>query len=118
MSTIEKITCRACGTTYEAYYDSYYATYDPPRCPTCTERARRGLTQDWALARGPHLVRRLVSIEIDGATAPDLRRLICDERMALQCALQRRDGQAAVNVIDSIQRLAQSWGLELGRDVR
>src|SRR5690606_37090670 len=120
METMEKITCNACGTRYDAFYDDFYETWDPARCPTCADRAARGLTADWALAHGPHLMRRLVALELDGDTAPDLRGLLRDERMRLQVALQRRDGQAAANAIDEIRRVAESWGIieSLGQNIR
>jgi len=116
----KRITCNACHTRYDAFFDDLFAKWIPSRCPTCTDRAARGLTTTWALARGPHLMRRLMALELDGDTAPDLRNLLRDERMRLQVALRRRDGQAAVNAIDEIRRVATSWGILefLGRDVR
>lgn len=56
-------------------------------------------------------MRQLINIETAGDYAPDLRRVILDDRMLLQTALQHRDVEAIRRARKEAIHTASLWGL-------
>lgn len=56
---------------------------------------------------------RLTHIEVDGAYAPDFRRLMRDERQALGIALQSGDAARIAAARAETLRVCTMWGVEI-----
>jgi hypothetical protein len=52
---------------------------------------------------------RMISIEVDGAHAPDFRRLVRDARMALTVAAQSGDAARIKRSMDEADGLMEAW---------
>lgn len=50
-----------------------------------------------------------LAFEINGENAPDARRCIRDERIALQVAMQRRDSEAIAECAAEARRVRLMW---------
>ena len=59
------------------------------------------------------IVNRLITVEMDAAIAPDMRRVIRDERMALQTAIDSGDAARISMRHGEAVRTAALWGVDV-----
>lgn len=59
------------------------------------------------------IINKLIAVEVDKTAAPDMRRVIRDERLALQVAAQSGDAAKIGPAMREAVRVAKMWGAEL-----
>lgn len=59
------------------------------------------------------IVAKLTWEEVDGNNEPDMRRVLRDERMALQGAVQSGDPERVADATREARKVASMWGVQL-----
>lgn len=67
--------------------------------------ARRGTKMN-----AQQIVTKMISIEFQKDIAPDARRIIRDERLALQSAIQSKNRERITRQVDEATDVCQMWG--------
>ena len=62
---------------------------------------------------GMRLLARLDWCEVDGALAPDARRVLRGERDLVSAAMRSRDPRAIARAVAEARSVARMWGVEL-----
>lgn len=61
---------------------------------------------------------KLIAIETDGQNEPDFRRVIRDERFAVEIAINSGDGAKIVAASNEARRVLAMWGIHVASDGR
>ena len=59
------------------------------------------------------LVKKLTFAEVNASLAADTRRMMREERVSLQAALQSGDADKIKKAMDEAKRVAEMWGVSL-----